>query len=320
MPRANVESARSDIVPFNVFENVQVEISIRNEDDFFSYEGVVGTFELSERSLADNGIHMVHPAYLSPLSKVTVQDKERPPISVPKKATHFAFMYPVVELEAALKEREHSGLPDQLVHLLLVGGFIYFEGRRVLQINALSFAPARQRIYFREGASIDPNFVFPQAALDELMNNNRMQRVTLDALQVHGFEEFGWIHPEETFGGGRDVVSLRMARRMWEHGGFVYKCSDTPDCRLLSIDATADKDDLDKHQMSEFEQITRAAVNGASELKRALDELEADWERNPMMIGGQTPRRQAIDRRVSIRVPCLNVVHPPPYMYASTVH
>ena len=145
----------------------------------------------------------------------------------------------------------HSDRP--WVHLLLVGGFIYFQDHTILQINALSLTPTRQRICFhtargvtamnvtamhlasppptpsthaemagdrpiREDATTDVSTELSYSrrellsnAISELAKAGRMHRVTLDALQVQGFERFGWIHPGETFG----HVIKKEAAKMW---------------------------------------------------------------------------------------------------------
>ena len=78
-------------------------------------------------------------------------------------------------------------LHEQVIHFLLVGGFVYFDADQaivqnaneaIVQINALSNAPARTnfRLQKRDG--------FPETAVYDRQLQSRMQRATLDTLTL----------------------------------------------------------------------------------------------------------------------------------------
>ena len=79
------------------------------------------------------------------------------------------------------------------LHLLLVGGFAYFRvpEREIVQINALSMMPSRNRI------CLEGPLLFDDSLAGSLQAADRMCKVTLDSLEILGLTSFCWIHPEE---------------------------------------------------------------------------------------------------------------------------
>ena len=121
-----------------------------------------------------------------------------------------------------------------------------------------------------------------------------------DAFQVHGFHDFGWINPKETFGG---IVDPKVAEEMWENGAFVYRFRGGGSFALHRMDYHADAHNEDKAKMSNFERVTRAAVVGNDELKRVLSILQAELPASSTLDGTQGSRRL---HSTEVRVQLLN--------------
>jgi hypothetical protein len=196
---------------------------------------------------------------LSPLSEVTVPQELRYRFCIHPDATHFACVYPTTALESELEDGARDlDLDDAAVHFLLVGGFVYFQGRQVVQLNALSLSPSRTTLFLQ-----GPH-PFPRACFDHLDGSGRMCKVTLDTLEARGMRNVGWINPGEVLPGLVDGdVALPL---QWPAGAFVFSMRDGPPVYYAMEFDRVDRDVLER---SPFERVTRAACVSARELDEA---------------------------------------------------
>ena len=145
-------------------------------------------------------------------------------------------------------------LHQSAVHLLLVGGFAYFNSRKqVVQVNALTMGASRTQIAFK-----GPQPFENEQPLEFLHQEGRMMKTTIDSFEARGLTHFGWVSANEKLPG--------EAKRQ-PMGRFVYgKEHAFPLGSYFTMHYANVESDRDLISHSPFEQITRAALISPREL------------------------------------------------------
>ena len=144
----------------------------------------------------------------------SVPQKYRRRAGIPILAHTFAYIYPWVELEEALDQLDFA--KDSWAFALLIGGFAYFDVHgRLLQVNAITFAPSPQSLML-----IGP-FACSEKAFKSLQKQGRLETICDGTrLKAAGFHSCGWVHPSEDFDGAPLLASSDHASH--PHGAMVY--------------------------------------------------------------------------------------------------
>ena len=89
-----------------------------------------------------------------------------------------------------------SGKSTAWLDACLFGAFAYFDdAQNLLQVNAVSLTPTKYKLY------LDGPFASTEAAFQQLVRLERVQRVTLRHLSLIGLSHFSWVNPAEMPGG-----------------------------------------------------------------------------------------------------------------------
>jgi len=167
---------------------------------------------------------------MSPLSKVTLSTEAKEAVGIPADASHFAFAYPMDHVEDFFESFNLSAHP--WAFFVLCGGFLYFNETctscddsnssredasrdSIVSINAISLVPSKHTLDLKGPFPSGKNFA------EELDKTDRLAKVTIDALQAHGFMEVSWVHPAEKLNG------LGLGKEPYPHGAFLYKVQDS---------------------------------------------------------------------------------------------
>ncbi len=149
---------------------------------------------------------------LSPLAEVNLPLEARAGAGVPPDASYFAFLYPADQDGDLLDDLDLES--QSWGFLLLLGGFAYFDAQlHLVGVNAVTFNESPISLAFAGPYGASP------AAIASLQGQQRMCRVTLDALLAQGFRSFAWVHPDEAPGGTR----LSAEGVAYDFGAFAYK-------------------------------------------------------------------------------------------------
>jgi hypothetical protein len=148
---------------------------------------------------------------VSTLSRVTIPVRKREEAGVPEDAHFFAFVYPITEIAKRL--RAFSVDEDsEWAFLLRIGGYCYFdEHMNVKRVNALGLVLSDVTLHL-EG----PYHADHQAAA-ALVDQGRMEPVTLRVMEMAGFTKFGWVHSNEQIGGHK------LGAKAYPTGAFMYE-------------------------------------------------------------------------------------------------
>eukprot|EP01006_Ploeotia_vitrea_P011480 TRINITY_DN30553_c0_g1_i1.p1 TRINITY_DN30553_c0_g1~~TRINITY_DN30553_c0_g1_i1.p1 ORF type:complete len:366 (+),score=23.94 TRINITY_DN30553_c0_g1_i1:87-1184(+) len=205
----------SSLGPFAIIPKVEIVLELIPGSDAFTVSGpatVVNFFESLDVPLFGS---------LSPRSPVTLGRQAREAANIPLQATEFAFAYPIAgmgQLSAVAVKRINKEDPRH--SFLALGGFVYFDasGTRLLQINGLA---AGKGLYF------SPPRPLPHDVCNVLLQQGRLQPVTVQAIQQTGAESFAWLTPGEQFDGCKDLPEPVP------HGAFAYMYENTADSRYF---------------------------------------------------------------------------------------
>ena len=134
---------------------------------------------------------------MSPLQLITLTAESRLHAGVPEQATAVSFVYPLPGLKDAIQRLIDEGHLQPWLFMCLLGGFCYFNASgSIVQSNALVLT---------ENPPVQLHLVGPYPASDGgvqyLVENERMQVVTIKSLREIGFLEFCWVLAKETPGG-----------------------------------------------------------------------------------------------------------------------
>ena len=153
---------------------------------------------------------------LSPTATINLTKEGAVKAGLPENVRHFAYMYPVKQLEELNAEQmERLGKAKlggnvQELDAARMGGFVYLDRRgEVLRINAITGS---------QGSAGELSFEGPAPleaeARRKLRDQDRLQRVTLPMLKECGSQQFAWVNPSEF---GAKLGPLRA-----NFGAFVY--------------------------------------------------------------------------------------------------
>ena len=244
---------------------------------------------------------------LSPSAEITLDEpKVRRCYSIHETATHFAFVYPVAELEdiffSELETFAHElDLHRSVLYLLVIGGFVYLNQRdgafSVMQVNSLSMSPSRTSMYF-EGP-ID----LPESAFESLARSGRMAAVTRVmrfAFDAVGEYQVAWVNPGEhpcELSSGEQLKEMSPSAEMehgvlqrkpwpktkdhldheiykdvqhpWADGAFIFSDSDGT-CTMYRLLARIRNADKDFEHFSQFERVARASTKTLQTVEETL--------------------------------------------------
>lgn len=182
-------------------------------------EGKVKHWELQPAVLDDFGLEAWGQdiqGQLSPLSRITLESKQRVAAMIPAKATQFAFSYPACDTMSKQNKRR-SSRASVVQSFLKVGGFMYFDDDlNVVGTTTLGGVDS--------GESGGLNFGHPKklkrSVTKALVQQGRFQKVTIKELRDgSGCMHFCWLPPMEKIDGDEPMVP---------HGGFAYLFHEDP--------------------------------------------------------------------------------------------
>ena len=151
---------------------------------------------------------------LSPCSAVTLPREHRKAAGIPFEATAYCYIHQVEHLRDELEALKLSR--DPWAFVLLAGGFAYFgEGGKLLQVNAIAYAPSPTGLVL-VGRPVTSSSASAAASL--LKKHGRLVPITDPMIVRAGFEAFGWVHADETFAG--EQIS---SEHPYPHGAFLYR-------------------------------------------------------------------------------------------------
>eukprot|EP01006_Ploeotia_vitrea_P006070 TRINITY_DN12200_c0_g1_i1.p1 TRINITY_DN12200_c0_g1~~TRINITY_DN12200_c0_g1_i1.p1 ORF type:complete len:583 (-),score=45.32 TRINITY_DN12200_c0_g1_i1:133-1881(-) len=193
----------TNIGPFGINPNVNIAVSLPTPPT----DTAAGLWQLKGPKATLEFMREVQKEWevlgtASPLSPVTLDAESKAKAAIPTAAEWFAFMYPVAGLQNT--NWDTQALLDHSRTLLVIGGFMYFDGRgQLLQVNGIGSGDC---------LCFDGPYEFPPVLLAQLQASGRMQPVTLPSLREK-VKEFAWLMVDEFAGQLKVPVT---------HGGFLY--------------------------------------------------------------------------------------------------
>ena len=180
---------------------------------------------------------------------LSIPEAVRTKHGIPPSATHYSFSYPLDGLRddfdtimsSIVGSSAHDEMEDDILMLLLLGGFVYFafdqaasadasaaapaaafgsrsgDVPRVVCVNALSLSSSAPVAFYFDG----PNAA-PPAAVNAMRQAGRLCPVTIGRLVQAGLSEFAWVNPKEQPGGH----ALASSVDNYQNGAFVYTMRD----------------------------------------------------------------------------------------------
>jgi len=157
---------------------------------------------------------------VSPVHPVPQDPAERKAAGVPPGATDFAFSYPVqdwgqVENDVyTLQDWEQCAGSVAMKSFLTVGGYLYLDAvGHAVAATALAPGGTQNNFHFMEPRRWDPMWTEP------LLENGRLQQVTIRELVESGAWLFCWLQPGEVLIGRNGPFEEQP---QVPHGGFVF--------------------------------------------------------------------------------------------------